>query len=79
MRLKMLALPRNLMMTDYIRAQLEALITESRFFKAGQEEERHRIQMLIDARIAELRTAPARAHVISICDELQRLRQSLNP
>jgi hypothetical protein len=66
-------------MTDHIRAKLEALITDSGMFNAGQQEERRRLQTLVDARIDQLRVAPAGAHVISICNELLRLRQSFDP
>ena len=46
-------------MADHIRAKLEALISDSGMFNAGQQEERHRLQLLIDCRIDELRAAPS--------------------
>jgi len=66
-------------MSDHIRAKLEALINDSGMFHAGQQEERRRLQTLVDARIDQLRAAPAGPHVTSICNELLRLRQSFDP
>lgn len=66
-------------MTNPIRAKLEALISDSGMFHAGQIEERQRLQLLIDARIDELRSAGSVPHVSAICAELLRIRQSINP
>jgi hypothetical protein len=66
-------------MSDHIRAKLEALINDSGMFHAGQQEERRRLQTLVDARIDQLRAAPSCPHVNSICNELLRLRQSFEP
>jgi hypothetical protein len=66
-------------MTDHIRAKLEALISDSSMFNAGQLEERRRLQLLLTARIDELRSAPTVPHVSSICAELLRIRQALEP
>lgn len=66
-------------MTDHIRAKLEALISDSGMFNAGQQEERRRLQLLIDARIDELRTRGSVPHIGAICAELLRFRQYLNP
>ena len=64
---------------DHIRAKLEALISDSGMFQAGQQEERRRLQLLIDARITELRGAGSVPHVSAICAELTRIRQAMNP
>lgn len=66
-------------MTDHIRAKLEALISDSGMFNAGQIEERQRLQLLIDVRVAELRAAGSVPHVSAICAELLRIRQALEP
>lgn len=66
-------------MTDHIRAKLEALLSDSGMFNAGQLEERHRLQMLITARIDELRGAGSVPHVSAVCAELLRIRQALEP
>ena len=66
-------------MTDHIRAKLEALISDSGMFNAGQLEERRRLQLLITARIYELRGAGIVPHVSAVCAELLRIRQALEP
>jgi hypothetical protein len=66
-------------MTDHIRAKLEALINDSGMFHAGQQEERRRLQLLITARIDELRGAGSVPHVSAVCAELLRIRQALEP
>lgn len=66
-------------MTDNIRAKLEALISDSGMFNAGQLEERRRLQTLISIRIDELRSAGSVPHVSAVCAELLRIRQALDP
>ncbi len=66
-------------MIDHIRAKLEALISDSSMFNAGQLEERRRLQLLIDARIDELRNGPTVPQVSAVCAELLRIRQALDP
>jgi hypothetical protein len=66
-------------MTDHIRAKLEALISDSSMFNAGQLEERRRLQLVIAARMDELRSGPTVPHVSAICAELLRIRQALEP
>ena len=66
-------------MTDHIRAKLEQLISDSSMFNAGQLEERQRLQLLIDARIDELRSGPTVPQVSAVCAELLRIRQALEP
>jgi hypothetical protein len=65
--------------TDHIRAKLEALISDSSMFNAGQLEERRRVQLLLTARVDELHSAPTVPHVSAICAELLRIRQALEP
>lgn len=66
-------------MSDHIRAKLEALISDSGMFNAGQQQERHRLQLLIDARVCELRAVGSLPHVSAVCAELLRIRQALDP
>jgi hypothetical protein len=66
-------------MTDHIRAKLEALISDSSMFNAGQLEERRRLQLLLTARVDKLRNGPTVPHVSAICAELLRIRQALDP
>jgi hypothetical protein len=66
-------------MTDSYRARLERLISDSGTFQAGQQEERRRLQLLIDCRIDELRLAGSVPHVSAVCAELLRIRQALEP
>ena len=65
-------------MTDDIRARLEALISDSGMFRAGQQEERLRLCHLIDVRIDTLRSRGSVPHVSARCEELLRIRQSLS-
>jgi hypothetical protein len=66
-------------MNDGIRTKLEALISDSGMFNAGQQEERCRIQKLIDIRIYQLQSSTKQTpHITSVCAELLRLRNSLN-
>ena len=66
-------------MTDSYRTRLERLISDSNAFHAGQEEERRRLQLVIDCRIDELRLAGSVPHISAVCAELLRIRQSLDP
>jgi hypothetical protein len=66
-------------MTNHIRAKLEALISDSSMFNAGQLEERRRLQLLLTARVDELRSGPTVPQVSAICAELLRIRQALEP
>ena len=59
-------------MGDDIRAKLEALITDSSMFHAGQQDERLRLCRLIDIRLEELgRWSKSRR------EELLHIRQAL--
>jgi hypothetical protein len=64
-------------MSDHIRAKLEALISDSGMFHAGQQDERLRLCRLIDIRLDELNKL-ARGPIISARrEELLSIRQAL--
>ena len=64
-------------MGDDIRAKLQALITESGMFNAGQQDERLRLCRLIDIRLDDLGKL-ARGPIISARrEELLHIRQAL--
>jgi hypothetical protein len=64
-------------MGDHIRAKLEALISDSGMFNAGQQDERLRLCRLIDIRLDDLRKL-ARGPIISARrEELLSIRQAL--
>ena len=62
-----------------IRAKVQQLITDSGTYRQGQHDERQRIAQLIDIRIDQLRGTLGIRNRGEICNELLRLRQSLNP
>jgi len=64
-------------MGDDIRGKLEALITDSSMFHAGQQDERLRLCRLIDIRLDQLRQLPSHAHVAARREELLSIRQAL--
>ena len=68
-------------MGDHIRAKLEALISDSGMFNAGQQDERLRLCRLIDIRLDQLRQLPSHAHVAACrnprLEELLIIRQAL--
>jgi hypothetical protein len=64
-------------MTDSTRAKLEALISDSFLFNAGQLEERLRLCSLIDIRLDQLRQLPSHPHISARREELLNIRQSL--
>jgi hypothetical protein len=64
-------------MGDDIRGKLEALITDSSMFHAGQQDERLRLCRLIDIRLDQLRQLSGHAHVAARREELLSIRQSL--
>lgn len=66
-------------MTDPIRAKLEALISDSGMFSAGQVEERLRLCALIDARLDQLATVIGQPHIAARRQELLTIRQALQP
>jgi hypothetical protein len=64
-------------MGDHIRGKLEALITDSSMFHAGQQDERLRLCRLIDIRLDDLGKL-ARGPIISARrEELLHIRQAL--
>ena len=64
-------------MGDDIRAKLEALITESGMFHAGQQDERLRLCRLIDIRLEDLGKL-VRGPIVRACrEELLIIRQAL--
>lgn len=66
-------------MSDNIRAKLEALISDSGMFNAGQCEERLRICALLDARLDELARLSSNPHITARREELLTIRQALHP
>jgi hypothetical protein len=64
-------------MSDYVRAKLEALISDSSMFNAGQLEERLRLCSLIDIRLDQLRQLPSHPHISARREELLNIRQAL--
>ena len=66
-------------MTDQIRAKLEALISDSGMFHAGQCEERLRLCALIDARLDQLANLPCHPHITARREELLTIRQAMHP
>lgn len=66
-------------MTDQIRAKLEALISDSGMFSAGQVEERLRLCALIDARLDQLAGLPSHPHISARREELLTIRQAMHP
>jgi hypothetical protein len=64
-------------MGDDIRAKLEALISDSGMFNAGQQDERLRLCRLIDIRLDQLRQLASHAHVSARREELLSIRQAL--
>lgn len=69
----------SLLMTDHIRAKLEALISDSGMFNAGQTEERLRVCALIDSRLEELADLRSHPHISARREELLIIRQLLKP
>ena len=64
-------------MSDDIRAKLQALITESGMFHAGQHDERLRLCRLIDIRLDDLSKLVNHPHISARRQELLIIRQAL--
>lgn len=64
-------------MADDIRAKLEALITDSSMFHAGQQDERLRLCRLIDIRLEDLDKLARGPIVRARREELLHIRQAL--
>jgi hypothetical protein len=65
------------LMTDHIRAKLEALISDSGMFNAGQQEERLRLVGLLKTRLDQLGNLPSHPHISARREELLNILQSL--
>ena len=59
-----------------IRHRLEQLLNDSGAYQQGRQDERERLQHLIDFRIDELRTVP---RTELLCAELKHVRRLLEP
>ena len=64
-------------MSDHIRAKLEALITDSGMFNAGQQEERLRLVGLLRTRLDQLANLPCHPHISERREELLNILQAL--
>lgn len=64
-------------MTD-VRDRIAQLLSDSSAYAAGQQEERRRLQLLIDIRVDQLRGTSGIRNRSEICTELLRIRQQLN-
>jgi hypothetical protein len=64
-------------MGDDIRGKLEALITDSSLFHAGQQDERLRLCRLIDIRLEDLRNLVRQPTISARLEELLHIRQAL--
>ena len=62
---------------DHIRAKLEALISDSGMFNAGQQEERQRLATLLRARLDQLAALPGHPHISARREELLNILQAL--
>jgi len=64
-------------MSDHIRAKLEALISDSGMFHAGQQDERLRLCRLIDIRLNDLGKLGRGPIISARLEELLHIRQAL--
>lgn len=64
-------------MTEHIRAKLEALISDSGMFNAGQQEERLRLVGLLRARLDQLANLPCHPNISARREELLNVLQAL--
>ena len=62
-----------------IRKRLEQLLTDSGAYRQGQQDERERLQKLIDLRIDQLYGITGIRNRQQLCAELLQLRQTLEP
>ena len=62
-----------------IRKRLEQLLTDSGAYRQGQQDERERLQKLIDLRIDQLYGLTGLRNRQQLCEELLQLRQTLEP
>ena len=61
------------------RQRLEQLLTDSGAYRQGQQDERERLQKLIDLRIDQLYGLTGLRNRQQLCEELLQLRQTLEP
>ena len=61
------------------RQRLEQLLTDSGAYRQGQQDERERLQKLIDLRIDQLYGITGIRNRQQLCSELLQLRQTLEP
>jgi len=61
-----------------IRQRLEQLLTDSGTYRQGQQDERQRLQRLIDIRVDQLNSITGLRFRQQICEELLRIRQQLD-
>lgn len=61
-----------------IRHRIEQLLSDTSAFSAGQTEERHRLQQLIDIRIDQLHGTVGIRNRQQLCAELLNIRQMLD-
>ena len=62
-----------------IRKRLEQLLTDSGAYRQGQQDERERLQKLIDSRIDQLYGLTGLRNRQQLCEELLQLRQTFEP
>lgn len=65
-------------MTD-IRHRLEQLLSDTGAYRQGRQDERERLQQLIDIRIDQLCSVPGIRNRHQLCAELLHVRQLLEP
>jgi len=62
-----------------IRHRLEQLLSDTGAYRQGRQDERERLQQLIDIRIDQLSTVPGIHNRQQLCAELLHVRQFLDP
>jgi hypothetical protein len=62
-----------------IRHRLEQLLSDTGAYRQGRQDERERLQQLIDIRIDQLSSVPGIRNRHQLCAELLHVRQLLEP
>lgn len=62
-----------------IRHRLEQLLSDTGAYRQGRQDERERLQRLIDIRIDQLNSVPGIRNRQQLCAELLHIRQHLEP
>jgi hypothetical protein len=62
-----------------IRYRLEQLLNDTGAYRQGRQDERERLQQLIDIRIDQLSNVPGIRNRQQLCAELLHVRQLLDP